>query len=43
MNELTAYMLYRYGEETVQKYIDMRLFKSYLKRSFEIKEEYENG
>ena len=43
MNELTAYMLYHYGEETVRKYVDMRLFKSYLKRSFEIKEEYENG
>ena len=37
--ELSAYLLYRYGEETARKYLSHRTYKTYLHRALEIKEE----
>ena len=41
--ELSAYLLYRYGEETARKYLIHRSYKTYLKRALEIKEEQTHG
>ena len=37
--ELSAYLLYRYGEETARKYLSHKTYKTYLHRALEIKEE----
>ena len=41
--ELSAYLLYRYGEETARKFLNHRTYKTYLKRANEIKEEEIHG
>ena len=41
--ELSAYLLYRYGEDTARKYLSHRTYKTYLHRSLEIKEEQTHG
>ena len=41
--ELSAYLLYRYGEETARKYLRHSTYKHYLERALEIKEEQING
>lgn len=43
MLELSAYLLYRYGEDTARKYLLHRSYKTYLKRALEIKEEQTHG
>ena len=41
MMELSAYLLYRYGEERAKKYLSKSPYKNYLERSLKIKEESE--
>jgi len=41
--ELSAYLLYRYGEDTARKYLSHRTYKTYLKRALEIKEDQTHG
>ena len=44
MMELSAYLLYRYGEERARKYLSKSPYKHYLERSLKIREESEiNG
>ena len=44
MMELSAYLLYRYGEERARKYLSKSSYKHYLERSLKIREESEiNG
>ena len=40
---LSAYLLYRYGEDTARKYLLHRSYKTYLKRALEIREEQTHG